>query len=110
MGRWEESTPQRATAWYGIRMVRNLNTSYLIPLQSTFPVNRLSAEGDGPKIGCATCHKGAFKPLYGASSLKDYPILAGVTAAPPGVPADHAAVEAWSHSAASGGPGSCGLD
>jgi len=78
MGRWEQSTPQRGTAWHGIRMVRNLNTSYLIPLQPTFPVNRLSAEGDGPKVGCATCHKGTFKPLYGASSLKDYPVLSGV--------------------------------
>ena len=82
LGRWDQSTPQRGTAWYGIRMVRTLNTSYLIPLQSTFPVNRLSAEGDGPKVGCGTCHKGTFKPLYGASSLKDYRVLAGVTPTP----------------------------
>ena len=75
---WKESTPQRATAWHGIRMVRNLNTDYLIPLKSTFPENRLSAEGDGPKVGCATCHKGALKPLYGVSSLKDYQVLSGV--------------------------------
>ena len=90
LGRWDESTPQRGTAWYGIRMVRNLNTSYLIPLQSTFPDYRLSAEGDGPKVGCATCHKGTFKPLYGASSLKDYPILAGVTGPHPAVAAEDA--------------------
>ena len=82
MGRWEQSTPQRGTAWHGIRMVRNINTNYLIPLQPTFPVHRLSAEGDGPKVGCATCHKGTFKPLYGASSLKDYPVLSGVTVPP----------------------------
>ena len=94
MGRWEESTPQRSTAWYGIRMVRNLNTSYLIPLQSTFPPERLSAEGDGPKIGCATCHKGTFKPLYGASSLKDYPVLAGVMKVSAPAPATGPAVEA----------------
>ena len=25
MGRWEQSTPQRVTAWHGIRMVRQLN-------------------------------------------------------------------------------------
>ena len=80
MGRWEESTPQRVTAWHGIRMVRELNTAYLTPLVPLFPAHRLSAEGDGPKVGCATCHKGAFKPLYGASSLKDYPVLAGVVA------------------------------
>jgi Photosynthetic reaction centre cytochrome C subunit len=82
MGRWEESTPQRATAWHGIRMVRELNTSYLIPLTPVFPTHRLSAEGDGPKVGCATCHKGTFKPLYGASSLKDYPVLEGIWTPP----------------------------
>jgi photosynthetic reaction center cytochrome c subunit len=78
LARWEESTPQRSTAWYGIRMVRDLNVDYLIPLQPKFPVNRLSEEGDGPKIGCQTCHKGAYKPLYGVSMLGDYPELAGV--------------------------------
>ena len=85
LGRWEESMPQRATAWHGIRMVRTLNTSYLIPIQPLLPVNRLSAEGDGPKVGCATCHKGTFKPLYGMSPLKDYPVLSGLL--PPYVPA-----------------------
>ena len=83
MGRWDESTPQRATAWHGIRMVRELNTAYLMPMTPLFPAHRLSAEGDGPKVGCATCHKGSFKPLYGASSLKDYPVLAGVVPAAP---------------------------
>ena len=75
MGRWEESTPQRATAWHGIRMVRSLNSNFLTPLTPLFPAHRLGPLGDGPKIGCATCHKGAFKPLYGVSPLKDYPIL-----------------------------------
>jgi photosynthetic reaction center cytochrome c subunit len=79
---WEQSTPARVTAWYGIRMVRNLNSDYLIPLKPLFPAHRLSAEGDGPKVGCLTCHKGAFKPLYGVSSLKDYPLL-GVITPPP---------------------------
>jgi photosynthetic reaction center cytochrome c subunit len=78
LARWDESTPQRATAWHGIRMVRDLNRAYLIPLKPQFPANRLSAEGDGPKVGCETCHKGAFKPLYGAQQLPDYPELAGV--------------------------------
>ena len=75
---WAQSTPQRATAWHGIRMVRDLNSAYLVPLQPLFPANRLSAEGDGPKVGCATCHKGTYKPLNGVSPLKDYPVLAGV--------------------------------
>ena len=96
LGRWgEESTPQRATAWYGIRMVRDLNTSFLIPLKPQFPSYRLSADGDGPKIGCATCHKGSFKPLYGVSPLTDYPVLRGVVAAAPAeVPAVPAAAPA----------------
>jgi photosynthetic reaction center cytochrome c subunit len=85
LARWEESTPQRSTAWYGIRMVRELNNQYLIPLQPKFPAHRLSAEGDGPKIGCETCHKGAYKPLYGVTMLDDYPELRGVFAP------DHAA-------------------
>ncbi len=75
---WPESSPQRVTAWYGIRMVRELNNDYLTPLTSTFPANRLSAEGDGPKVGCQTCHKGVYKPLFGVSMLADYPELAGV--------------------------------
>jgi photosynthetic reaction center cytochrome c subunit len=87
LSRWEQSTPQRATAWHGLRMVRSLNTDYLIPLTPLLPVNRLSPQGDGPKVGCATCHKGAFKPLYGVSSLVDYPILAGVMPAAASAPA-----------------------
>jgi photosynthetic reaction center cytochrome c subunit len=78
MGRWEQSTPQRVTAWYGIRMVRNLNNAYLDPLKPVFPDYRLGPTGDGPKVGCETCHKGVFKPLYGVSMLGDYPELAGV--------------------------------
>ncbi len=69
---WEESTPQRATAWYGIRMARELNNSFMTPLQSTFPPHRLGPEGDVAKVGCTTCHQGVNKPLYGVSMLKDY--------------------------------------
>jgi len=73
---WErESTPRRATAWYGIRMARDLNNNYLVPLAPTFPAHRLGPAGDGPKLNCATCHQGAFKPLYGAAMAKDYPAL-----------------------------------
>ena len=64
-------------------MVRELNTAYLTPLEPIFPGKRLGPDGDGPKVGCATCHKGTFKPLYGVSSLKDYPVLAGVVPARP---------------------------
>lgn len=74
---WDQSTPQRATAWYGIRLVRELNVHYLGPLQSTFPPSRLGPMGDSPKVNCATCHQGVFKPLNGVSMLGDYPELRG---------------------------------
>jgi photosynthetic reaction center cytochrome c subunit len=77
---WDTSTPQRATAWYGIRMARDLNTQYLDPLAGVFPANRLGPTGDVPKVNCATCHQGAYKPMYGASLLKTHPELAGVRA------------------------------
>jgi len=77
LARWDESSPQRSTAWYGLRMVRNINSDYLIPLKGLFPAHRLSAEGDGPKVGCETCHKKSFKPLAGVSMLDDYPQLRG---------------------------------
>ena len=69
---WQQSTPQRATAWHGIRMVRELNTDYLIPIGQMLPDYRLGDLGDGPKLACATCHKGTFKPLAGISMQKDY--------------------------------------
>jgi photosynthetic reaction center cytochrome c subunit len=78
---WDSSTPQRGTAWYGIRLTRDLNTQYMDPLAGTFPANRLGPTGDVPKVNCATCHQGAFKPLYGASMLATHPELAGVRAA-----------------------------
>ena len=73
---WEESPPQRATAWYGIRMVRDLNTQYMEPIEKVFPAHRLGPSGDVAKANCATCHQGAYKPLYGVSMLKDHPELA----------------------------------
>src|SRR5690606_6247986 len=80
-GEWEESTPQRATAWHGIRMARTLNTEYLEPLTSTFPAERRGVQGDVAKLNCATCHQGAHKPLYGAPMLKAHPELAAPLAA-----------------------------
>lgn len=74
---WAESPPQRITAWYGIRMVRDLNTQYMEPIEKVFPAHRLGPSGDVAKANCLTCHQGAFKPLYGASMLKDHPELAG---------------------------------
>ena len=74
---WDLSTPKRTTAWYGIRLARDLNNEYLTPLKSTFPEHRLGVLGDVAKVSCATCHQGVFKPLYGESMAKDYPELQG---------------------------------
>lgn len=71
-GNWTQSTPQRTSAWYGIRMVRDINSAFLTPLQATYPPNRLGPHGDAPKAFCATCHQGLAKPLNGAKMLKDY--------------------------------------
>ncbi len=69
---WAESSPARVTAWYGIRMVRDLNTNYLDPLKDVFPAGRKGTLGDSPKIYCATCHQGIYKPLYGVSMLAKF--------------------------------------
>ncbi len=74
-GSWETSPPQRATAWYGIRMVRDLNNNYMEPLTATFPAHRKGVLGDVAKVNCTTCHQAAYKPHFGASMLKDYPEL-----------------------------------
>jgi photosynthetic reaction center cytochrome c subunit len=81
-GDWSQSTPQRVTAWYGIRMVRNLNNDYLDPLRSVFPHGRLGPTGDSPKVACATCHNGVYKPLFGVSMAKDFPELLTVSTKP----------------------------
>ncbi|MEY3263371.1 MAG: Photosynthetic reaction center cytochrome c subunit precursor [Pseudomonadota bacterium] len=73
---WEGGPPQRVTAYYGIRMARDLNNDYMTPLTDTFPPERKGAGGDVAKVSCATCHQGAYKPLYGTSMLKEHPELA----------------------------------
>ncbi|WP_027173812.1 photosynthetic reaction center cytochrome PufC [Methylobacterium sp. 10] len=76
---WSQSTPQRTTAWHGIRMVRDINGNFLEPLTSTFPTARLGVLGDVPKVNCTTCHNGQSKPLNGASMIEAYPELAKST-------------------------------
>jgi photosynthetic reaction center cytochrome c subunit len=83
---WEESSPARATAWHGIRMVRDLNSTFLEPLGSVFaevPAGRLGPLKDSAKVNCATCHQGAYKPLYGARMAGTYPALTGRPAVDP---------------------------
>jgi photosynthetic reaction center cytochrome c subunit len=74
---WEASTAARATAWYGIRLVRAINSEYIEPLTETFPPERRGIDGDAPKASCVTCHRGVARPLYGVSLLAAYPTLAG---------------------------------
>ena len=69
---WDESPPQRVTAWHGIRMARSLNVNYLDPLKPVYPPERLGRLGDAPKANCTTCHQGQNKPINGVSMLKDY--------------------------------------
>ncbi len=74
---WKESPPQRATAWYGIRMAQDINNNFMVPLTAVFPAHRLGPTGDVAKANCATCHQGAYKPLYGVSMLANFPYLRG---------------------------------
>ncbi|MGF1474579.1 MAG: photosynthetic reaction center cytochrome PufC [Geminicoccaceae bacterium] len=74
---WDQSRPQRTTAWHGIQMVRDLNQDYLTPLGPQYPNYRLGDDlGDAPKAHCGTCHLGVNQPLYGAEMLAAYPSLA----------------------------------
>ena len=79
---WDGSPPQRATAWYGIRMVRDVNLQYIDSLLGTFPSHRLGETGDVAKVYCATCHQGVNKPLNGAKMAESYPELKTTTASP----------------------------
>jgi len=69
---WSQSSPARVTAWYGIRMVRDLNNNYLDNLNGVFPAYRKGVTGDSPKVYCNTCHQGIYKPLFGVSMLTTF--------------------------------------
>lgn len=72
---WEESPPARVKALRGIRMVREANLNHLLPLQPAWPPERLGPMGDGPKMECSTCHKGANLPVYGLLNAEGWPAL-----------------------------------
>lgn len=74
---WEQAPKQRVVAYHGIMMSRDINTNYLAPLHTVFPQVRLGPMGDAAKVQCSTCHQGAYKPLYAAQMVKDYPALWG---------------------------------
>ena len=81
MADWSQSPPQRVTAWYGIRMVREMNVGYMDGLAGVFPEYRKGPLGDVQKVNCTTCHQGVYKPLYGVSMAKDLPELQKVSSA-----------------------------
>jgi photosynthetic reaction center cytochrome c subunit len=86
---WNLSSAQRATAYYGIRMVRDANENYITSLQAVFPANRKGPKGDPYKVNCTTCHQGLPKPLGGVSMIAQAPSLRGppmATAAAEGGP------------------------
>lgn len=78
---WEGAPAQRVTAYYGIRMVREMNNAHMEPLTDVFPAHRKGELGDVAKMNCATCHQGAYKPMFGAPMLKDNPGLASLRSA-----------------------------
>jgi len=85
---WNQSTPQRVTAYYAEGMLRDLNRNYMVPLTGVFPAALRGPSGDVAKINCATYHQGVYKPLFGAQMAAGFPALEGVgTSAGGAVPA-----------------------
>jgi photosynthetic reaction center cytochrome c subunit len=88
---WSQSTPYRWVGYAAIRLVRDLNNNFLLPLAQTIPQSRelahatdlpvIPARQEGVQAGnglvvCATCHNGLTQPLNGAAMLQAYPALA----------------------------------
>lgn len=74
---WDTSTPQRVTSWHALRMIPDINATYVEPLAVLYPRERRGINDDAAKVYCTTCHQGVNKPLYGAQMLKDYLIELG---------------------------------
>jgi photosynthetic reaction center cytochrome c subunit len=85
-----DGPPQRVTAYHGIRMVRDVNASYIVPLTDQFPDNRLGPTGDVAKANCATCHQGVNKPLGGLAMAKDWGGLTAISTLAPAAAASAA--------------------
>jgi photosynthetic reaction center cytochrome c subunit len=77
LGAWNLSRSQRATAYYGLRMVNDVNDAYISSLAAVFPANRKGPHGDPYKVNCTTCHQGLNKPLGGQSMVAQAPVLWG---------------------------------
>ncbi len=80
--KWEGGPDKRVKAWYGIRMARDVNLTYMETLVEAFPAHRKGVLGDVAKLNCATCHQGAYKPLNGAKMASEFPELLNKLSAP----------------------------
>ncbi|RFC64953.1 photosynthetic reaction center cytochrome c subunit [Fulvimarina endophytica] len=69
---WSQSPPFRWIAYWGIRMVRDINIDYITPITDVFPPERLGPLGDPAKVHCGTCHRGETKPLGGYDLMHAY--------------------------------------
>ena len=89
---WSQSTPERWVGFYALRMIRDLNRTYLLPLADLIPQQKkLTTETAVPAIPehqlgqqpgnalltCGTCHHGLPRPLQGANLGSSYPELTG---------------------------------
>jgi photosynthetic reaction center cytochrome c subunit len=80
-GDWENGPATRVKAFHAIRMVREMNNTYIGATTGYLPDNRKGPMGDPLKVNCKTCHQGAYKPMYGASMIDSFPSLAKKTGA-----------------------------
>jgi photosynthetic reaction center cytochrome c subunit len=78
---WDQSPPERTKAWHAIRQVREMNKVFIDSTADILPASGKGPLGDPLKVSCETCHQGAYRPLYGANMLKDYPSLSKLSGA-----------------------------
>jgi photosynthetic reaction center cytochrome c subunit len=76
-----EGPPQRTTAWHGIRMARDLNNDYMVPLTGASRPDAWARRATWPRSTAPPATKAQYKPLYGAQMAKDYPALMAPAAA-----------------------------
>ena len=87
---WNQSTPMRWVGYYSLRLIRDLNRNYLLPLAQVIPQQRelvhptpvpvIPANERGQQPGnalltCETCHYRLTNPMNGVNMVKDYPGL-----------------------------------
>lgn len=72
---WNQSNPMRATAWFGLQMVPDINASYILPTADWLPENRKGPTGQPFSVNCTTCHQGVNKPLNGMPMAENWPYL-----------------------------------